>query len=389
MTSISRLFRPTGQGLKSGIVAVLALCFFSLQANAATPPPPQIAAKGYVLMDFNSGQIIANKNADERLEPASLTKMMTAYIVLDELARGKINLTDDVLISEKAWRMPGSRTFVEVDTKVSVETLLKGMIIQSGNDASVALAEYIGGGEDVFATMMNQIADKLGMKSSHFQNATGLPHPEHYTTATDMAILARALIHDFPEHYSWYSIKQYSYNGITQYNRNKLLWRDDSVDGLKTGHTEAAGYCLVASAKRDDMRLVSVVLGTKSEDARAVESQKLLSYGFRFFESHQLYGLAESLAEVKVWKGETDALSLGIARTINIVIPRGEYDNLKAEMNIEPTITAPVNKGDTLGNVVVRLGDETVAQAPLVALKDIPEAGIVQSLMDEIMLMFE
>ncbi len=389
MTSLSRLFRCTKQGVKSSFVAVLALCFFSLQASAATPPPPKIAAKGYVLMDFNSSQIIADKNADERLEPASLTKMMTAYIVLDELARGKIHLTDDVLISEKAWRMPGSRTFVEVDTKVSVEVLLKGMIIQSGNDASVALAEYIGGGEDVFATMMNQIADKLGMKNSHFQNSTGLPHPEHYSTATDMAILARALIHDFPEHYSWYSIKQYSYNGITQYNRNKLLWRDDSVDGLKTGHTEAAGYCLVASAKRDDMRLVSVVLGTKSEDARAVESQKLLSYGFRFFESHQLYGLGESLADIKVWKGETDSLSLGIGRTINIVIPRGEYDNLKAEMNIEPTISAPVNKGDTLGNVVVRLGDEVVAQAPLIALQDIPEAGIVQSLMDEFMLMFE
>ena len=275
------------------------LTLFGSAAGAAldAPPPPDIGARSFVLMDFDSGRIIAEEKAEERLEPASLTKMMTAYIVLNELQMDKIKLDDEVLISEKAWRMPGSRTFVEVGKKVPVETLLKGMIVQSGNDATVALAEYVAGGEEVFANLMNRTAEELGMTASHFVNSTGLPHDDHYTNARDMAALARALIRDFPEHYSWYSIKQFTYNGITQYNRNKLLWQDDSVDGIKTGHTEAAGYCLVSSAKRDDMRLISVVLGAKSENARARESQKLLSYGFRFYETHRLYAPLEKLTD--------------------------------------------------------------------------------------------
>ncbi len=378
-----------GARLKTAVLSLLlTLTAPALQA-AIIPAAPDIGARGYILIDYASGHVIAEKRADERMEPASLTKMMSAYIILDELKHNKIGLGDKVLISEKAWRMPGSRTFVEVGKRVEVETLLKGMIIQSGNDATVALAEYVAGDESVFATMMNQVAAKLGMEGTHFTNSTGLPDPDHYTTARDMVTLARALIRDFPKHYAWYSIKKFTYNGITQYNRNKLLWRDDSVDGLKTGHTDAAGYCLVASAKKDEMRLISVVLGTKSEDARARESQKLLNYGFRFFESHRLYAPREALTSVRVWKGDKEEVALGLAQELIITIPRGEYDNLKAAMKIQPNLTAPINKGASYGTVVVSLDGNTIAEAPLIALEDIPEGGLFQSLKDEILLMFE
>lgn len=377
------------------LLALLCLSLLSLADKPAfgaaidAPPPPDIAARGYVLMDFHSGQIIAEEKADERLEPASLTKMMTAYLVLQELQADKIKLDDEVLISEKAWRMPGSRTFVEVGKKVPVETLLKGMIVQSGNDATVALAEYVAGSEETFANLMNQTAEALGMTASHFINSTGLPHDEHYSTARDMAILARALIREFPEHYAWYSIKQYTYNGITQYNRNKLLWQDDSVDGLKTGHTEAAGYCLVSSAKRDGMRLISVVLGAKSENGRARESQKLLSYGFRFFETHRLYAPLEQLTQVRIWKGEREQLPLGIQQEMYVTIPRGQYDNLDANLKVSPTISAPVSKGKQYGMLEVSLNGERLAQQPLVALTDIDEGGLFTRLKDEALLLFE
>jgi len=358
-------------------------------ANIGAPPAPDIAARGYLLMDYSSGHVIASKKADERLEPASLTKMMTSYVILNELDSGKISLKDEVLISEKAWRMPGSRTFVEVGKRVPVETLLKGMIIQSGNDATVALAEHVAGSEEVFANLMNQTATALGMGASHFVNSTGLPHKDHYSNARDMATLAQALIRDFPKHYSWYSIKEFSYNGIKQYNRNKLLWQDDKVDGIKTGHTEAAGYCLVSSAKQDEMRLISVVLGAKSENGRARESQKLLSYGFRFYETHRLYAPNETLTDVRVWKGESESIALGLNKEMYITIPRGQYDSLDASMKVTPKITAPVNKGKQYGMVEVMLNGEAVATQPLVALQDVAEAGFFDSLVDEALLLFE
>ena len=279
----------------------------------ATPSPipsaPKLAATGYVLVDYQSGQVLADYKSEQRLEPASLTKMMTAYVIFQELKAGHISLEDMVLVSEKAWRMQGSRMFIEVGSEVQVEKLMKGLIIQSGNDASVALAEYVAGSEDSFVPLMNAQAERLGLKNTHFVNSTGLPHPDHYTTPYDMALLAAAIIRDFPDHYDWYSEKSYKYNNISQNNRNLLLFRDDSVDGLKTGHTEAAGYCLVASAERKEMRLISVVMGTRSEKARAQESQKLLNYGFRFFDSHLLYQAGQELKKMRVWKGENESIS--------------------------------------------------------------------------------
>ncbi len=392
MTTSSQRFSPRFAPLFGLIYTALLTLFGSTAAVAAAvdaPPPPEIAAHSFLLMDYYSGQIIAEKKSDARLEPASLTKMMTAYIVLNELKTGKIKLEDEVLISEKAWRMPGSRTFVEVGKKVPLETLLKGMIVQSGNDATVALAEYVAGSEEVFANLMNQTAAALGMSASHFVNSTGLPHEDHYTNARDMAILARALIRDFPDHYSWYSIKKFTYNGISQYNRNKLLWQDDSVDGIKTGHTEAAGYCLVSSAERDGMRLISVVLGAKSENGRARESQKLLNYGFRFYETHRLYTPLEKLTETRVWKGESEQLPLGINKEIYVTIPRGQYDNLNANLKVSPTIIAPVQKGKQYGVLEVSLNGEAIATRPLVALQDIAEGGLFSRLKDEALLLFE
>ncbi|MDH5592622.1 MAG: D-alanyl-D-alanine carboxypeptidase, partial [Gammaproteobacteria bacterium] len=293
------------------LVSFLSLVTASYAAITPNPTAPQVAAKSYILQDFASGQILAEKNSEQRLPPASITKLMTAYVVSNELQAGNISLSDDVLISEKAWRMVGSRSFIEVNTKVPVEVLLRGMIIQSGNDAAVALAEHVAGDEEIFAQMMNQYAQKLGMSNTNYRNSTGLPDPDHYTTAKDIAILSTAIIRDFPEHYKWYAEKAFSYNNITQHNRNKLLWRDSSVDGLKTGHTEAAGYCLAASALRNDMRLISVVLGTESENARAQETQKLFNYGFRFFETHDLYKAQDKIVDIKIWKGTGDKVDLG------------------------------------------------------------------------------
>jgi D-alanyl-D-alanine carboxypeptidase (penicillin-binding protein 5/6) len=293
----------------------LLLCFVVAGLHAAPlpiPKPPATGAKAYILQDYDSQRIVAEKDSDQSIEPASITKLMTAYAVFMELKSGNISLEDSVTISEKAWRTPGSRMFIEVGKQVSVEDLLKGMIIQSGNDATVALAEYIAGSEDTFAALMNRHAEELGLTGSHFMNSTGLPDAEHYMSARDIALLAGQLIREFPEYYQWYSQKEFTFNDITQYNRNKLLWRDASVDGVKTGHTDSAGYCLVTSAKQGDMRLISVVLGTDSENARADASQALLNYGFRFFETHKLYDGGNQLATSRIWKGETESVSLGI-----------------------------------------------------------------------------
>jgi D-alanyl-D-alanine carboxypeptidase (penicillin-binding protein 5/6) len=352
------------------------------------PEPPDVEAGAWVLQDFQSGHVITEKNAGERVEPASLTKMMTAYVVFNELESGNIALDDEVRVSEKAWRMPGSRMFIEVDTRVTVEKLLKGMIIQSGNDASVALAEHVGGSEEAFASMMNGHAERLGMDGTHFVNATGLPHEEHYTTARDMARLARALVRDFPDHYEWYSQRKYTYNGITQYNRNKLLWRNPHVDGLKTGHTESAGYCLVTSAQREDMRLVSVVMDTESEEARARESDKLINYGFRFFATHKLYDAGETLTESRVWKGKREVLPLGIDETLWVTIPRGRYDALDASMSLDRPIMAPAAAGEEYGTLHIEFNGEPLTERPLRALEGVEEGSLWTRLVDNVVLLF-
>lgn len=353
------------------------------------PSPPKTAAEAYILIDYNSGKIIASQNADMRVEPASLTKIMTGYVVINELSNGNISLDDMVTISPKAWKMPGSKMFIEVGKKVSVHDLIKGMVIQSGNDASVALAEHIAGSEEVFAELMNKYAESLGMTHTHYMNATGLPNPDHYTTAEDLSILARALINKFPEEYEWYAQKKFTFNGITQYNRNKLLWQDPSVDGLKTGHTESAGYCLVTSAKRDDMRLISVVLGTDSAKQRIQESQKLLNYGFRFFETHKLYQAGQRLNDARIWEGQQDTVGLGLENDLYVTIPRGQYKNLKIESTIDPKITAPVNADQPLGELTVSLNDETISQKQLVSLSPVEEGSFFKKILDQIKLLFK
>ena len=353
------------------------------------PKPPSIGASAYILEDYDSGRIIADKDSNKQVEPASITKLMSAYVVFKELHSGKITLSDMVTVSENAWRTPGSRMFVEVGKQVSVEDLMQGMIVQSGNDATVALAEYVAGSEDSFAALMNRHAEALGLKDTHFVNSTGLPDPQHYMTARDIALLAAAIIREFPEYYKWYSQKKFTYNDITQYNRNKLLWRDDSVDGMKTGHTESAGYCLVTSAKKVDMRLISVVLGTESEKARADASQALLNYGFRFYETHKLYDAGQQLATARVWKGETDTVSLGLDSPLYATVPRGQYKALAASMTINNRIMAPVSRDETLGSVQVQLGDAVIAGQNLVALQGVGEGSFWQRIVDEALLYFE
>ncbi len=355
---------------------------------APVPAAPGVSAKAYFLQDFHSGYVLAEENGDERLEPASLTKIMTAYVVSHELKEGHIHLDDKVRVSEKAWRTGGSRMFIEVGTEVSVEDLLKGMIVQSGNDASVALAEHVAGSEEAFAELMNREAKRLGMTNSHFVNATGLPDPNHYTTARDLARLSAALIRDFPDHYAWHSIHKFTYNNITQYNRNRLLWRDDSVDGVKTGHTSTAGYCLVASAKRDDMRLISVLMGAKSDSERASESQKLLNYGFRFYETHRLYEAAKPLSQVRVWKGAREAVAVGLRDDLYVTVPRDQYDKLSATMEVDPRIVAPVIKGARKGTLKISLSGKELLDRPLIALDSVPVGSLWQRLTDAVRLMF-
>jgi D-alanyl-D-alanine carboxypeptidase (penicillin-binding protein 5/6) len=346
-----------------------------LPKNLPTPAAPALSANSYILIDFNSAHVLVESNPDMRVEPASITKVMTSYVVFTELANGNISLADLVNVSETAWRTGGSRMFIEPKMEVTVEQLVKGMVIQSGNDASVALAEHLGGTEEAFAGLMNHYADQLGMTNSHFMNSTGLPHEDHYTTARDVAALSAALIRDFPEYYPWYSEKEYSFNNIRQHNRNNLLWRDPAVDGLKTGHTQAAGYCLAASAKRDGMRLVSVVLGSGSESSRVSESQSLLNYGFRFFETVQLYKAGQELAQGKVWKGEEEQLKLGIQDELFVTIPRGRYDDLDAQVEMRPELIAPITEGEEVGQISIRLEDKEITNRGLVALESVNEAG--------------
>jgi D-alanyl-D-alanine carboxypeptidase (penicillin-binding protein 5/6) len=353
------------------------------------PAPPEVGAKAYILMDYNSGRVLAESNGDLRLEPASLTKIMTAYVVFRELAGGKLHLDDMVMVSEKAWKTEGSRMFAQVGAKIAVENLLKGMIVQSGNDASVALAEHVAGDEAVFAQVMNQNAQRLGMANTHYKNSMGLPDPEHYATARDLAILTRAMIAEFPDYYKWHSIKEFTFNNIKQVNRNKLLWRDSTVDGVKTGHTEGAGYCLVTSAVRDGMRLIAVVLGTKSDNERANANQALLNYGFRFFETRQLYKANEKLAEARVWKGAESNVPVGLAHDFAVTFPRGQYGKLKAGMEVSTDATAPIKQGDKLGSVKVNYNNEVAGQADLVALKAVEEGGIFRRLFDQVVMMFK
>jgi serine-type D-Ala-D-Ala carboxypeptidase (penicillin-binding protein 5/6) len=369
-------------------------CLIFMQGAAAwgqalpLPAAPSLSATAYILQDFATGQVLVEAEADKRVEPASITKLMTAYVVFNELKRGSIRLEDEVLISEKAWRTGGSRTFVEVNTRVPVETLLQGMIIQSGNDATIALAEHVAGTEEIFVSLMNQQAQILGLASSNFVNSTGLPHEQHYMTARDIAALARALIRDFPEYYGWYSATEFTYNNITQSNRNVLLKRDPSVDGGKTGHTEAAGYCLVASAQREGMRLISVVMGTKSSDSRAREALTLLNYGFRFYDTRNLFSAGKALARARVWQGQGKELELGLAEDLPITVQRGRWQELSSTLEVQDPITAPISPGQNLGSVTVTLGDEPLVTRPLVALTEIPEGHWWQRLVDWVLLFF-
>ncbi len=355
-------------------------------APAILPAPPQLAAEGYLLIDAATGASLVEFNADQRLPPASLTKIMTSYVAEKEIERGTITLDDEVDVSIKAWRMEGSRMFIQEGTKVRLADILRGIIIQSGNDASVALAEHVAGSEEAFADVMNRYAQQLGMKDTHFVNATGLPDENHYTTASDLSRLTVALINEFPEHYKIYSEKYFTYSDIRQPNRNRLLMSDSSVDGVKTGHTEAAGFCLVASAVRGDMRLVSVVMGASSEDGRAAESQKLLTYGFRYFETARLYRADEALRQVRVWGGQHGSLKLGLTADVVMTIPKGVRDELQAQIQIQKEIHAPIEKGDVLGSLTVSLPDKDDISIPLTALNGVQEAGFLARIWDSILL---
>ena len=374
----------------SRVLLVLFLVFTtSTYAQMPAPAPPIIGAKSYYLIDATTGQEIASLDPDTPLAPASLTKIMTTYVVFKALHQGQLSLDEMVTISEKAWRTPGSRMFVEVNKQVSVKDLLLGLIVQSGNDAGVALAEHIAGTEAVFAQMMTQYAQQLGMLSSHFVNATGLPAEGHETTARDLATLARAMIAEFPEYYAWHAVKEFTFNDIRQTNRNKLLWRDPSVDGIKTGHTDEAGYCLVSSAERDGMRLVSVVLGTSSEKARADGSQALLNYGFRFFETRLLFAAGEEVTRARVWKSLNETSKLGVFEDLYITVRRGAYDKLESSVDIPAIIEAPIAAGEPLAELRISLDGDDILRTPLRALEDNPTGSLWQRARDSIGLMFE
>jgi D-alanyl-D-alanine carboxypeptidase (penicillin-binding protein 5/6) len=358
------------------------------------PPPPAVTAKQYVLVDYQTGRVLAEQGGDERVPPASITKVMTSYVVAAERKAGKIKDGDLVTISENAWRhggavTDGSTSFLELDSQVPLGDLLKGMIIQSGNDASIAIAEHVAGSESTFAALMNQYAEKLGLKNSHFVNAHGLFDPEHYMSAHDIAELSRALIREFPEEYAHYSLKDYTWNNHTQRNRNILLWRDPSVDGIKTGHLSQAGYCLAASAKRGDTRLIAVVMNTAGEKVRADEAHALLNYGFRFFETHKVYEAGQPVSEVTLWHGETAKARLGVAQPVLVTLPRGAYARLAATMNVQKPLSAPLNKGQAVGTFKLALDGQTVYEAPLVALEDYAEGGFFKRMSDSVWLWFD
>lgn len=351
-----------------------------------TPAPPPLNAKAYILIDVNSGKVIAEKNSTERLPPASLTKMMTLYVISNALKQNQIHLTDEVRISQEAWKIGGSRMFVKEGQHVAVEELLKGIIVDSGNDACVAMAEYVGSSEAGFTEIMNQQAQGLGMKDSHFTDSTGLPDTNHYTTARDLAILGRGLIKNFPEYYQWYKQKWYVYNGIRQPNRNRLLWRDELVDGIKTGHTNEAGYCLVSSAMKGDMRILAVVMNAPTDASRADDSQRLLNYGFRFFETHKLYQAKQKITNVHVYKGKTVNLNIGMLKDEFMTIPAGQYQKLKLTSKVPNNLIAPIKAGTPVGELLVELDQKVIHKEPLYALESIEEAGIFGRMKDSVKL---
>ena len=362
-------------------IIILLLCFVAELGLAQSaeplpvPAPPGLAAKSYLLVDYHTGRVIAEKNSSMRLEPASLTKMMTAYIVSYQLKQNAITADELVPVSKRAHSAIGSRTFLEPGSQVTVRDLMYGLVVQSGNDASIALAEHVGGSEEGFVTMMNEMARRLGMTDTHFANSTGLPYPDHYSTAQDMAKLATAVIRDHPDHYKLYSIEEYEYNGIKQKNRNTLLLHDPSVDGIKTGHTEAAGYCLVSSAKRGNMRLISVLMGARSEQQRSTESLRALNYGFRFFETVKLTEANKKLGDVQVWGGREDEVSMAVADEHFLTLQAGQKDALQREFEVSSDLIAPIDVGQPLGKVKYTLNNKLVAEMPVIALQPVERGG--------------
>jgi len=372
----------------SRLISFLAVCVFSSAAHSAVPvpKPPAIDARAYVLIDFQSGRVLAADKAEAQMEPASITKLMTGYVVFRALKEKRLSLSDNVVISERAWKAEGSRTFAQVGTQIPVDVLVKGMIVQSGNDATIALAEKIGGTEDGFVQMMNTYAAELGLKNTHFNDSSGLPGPTHYMSAHDIAALSRILIRDYPEEYKWYSLREFEYGGIKQQNRNGMLARDPSVDGIKTGHTESAGYCLATSAKRGDTRLISVVLGTKSFKAREDASAALLNYGFTFFETVKVKGAGDVVLKPEVYKGESDRVTLVPARDVWVTIGRGSAGTLASTATVKEPVVAPIKAGQPLGELTISDGKEVIARVPLVAQAAVPEGGWWTRMVDGISL---
>jgi len=362
---------------------------FAASPSPSLPPAPDIAARSYILVDFATGQTLQQRGGDERVEPASLTKLMTAYLTFAALHQGVIKSNQELPVSERAWRAEGSRMFIQPNTPVSVDDLIRGMIVQSGNDACITLAEGIAGSEEEFVRRMNLEARRLGMNNTNFMNSTGLPHPQHYTTARDLSLLARAIIRDFPEYYPLYSLREYKYNNITQANRNRLLWQDPTVDGMKTGHTESAGFCLIASAKRDSRRLLSVVLGTTSESMRASESQKLLNYGFQNFDTHHLYQKGQVVANLPVWKGSENILKAGVAQDFSVSLPKGQYARLKAALVSKQPLLAPLAAGQQVGTIRLTLDDKPYAEYQLVAIEGVARANFFKRGWDSVKLWFK
>lgn len=384
---------PSKRSMGVLLFALSALCAIpAVGANLPpVPAPPDVQAANYLLVDYQSGKELAAKAADAPVEPASITKVMTAYVIFRELAEGNITLQDQVTISDNAWRksMGTSRMFLEPRTQVTVEQLLQGMIIQSGNDASIALAEHIAGTEETFSALMNAYAAELGLQNSQWRNSTGLPDEGHYTTARDLVRLARAVISEFPEYYRWYSQPSYTYNGITQPNRNRLLRDGSGVDGMKTGWTDAAGYCLLTSAEQEGRRLISVVLNSPSGKARVAASKALLNYGFRFFETHKIYGAGEEVTRERVWKGNIEQVGLGLQQDLYLTVARGRYEDLAATMEVQIPLMAPVSTMQPVGNITVALDGEPVAERPLFPLTDVEEGNLWRQLSDSVMLWFE
>ena len=369
------------------LIALIALALLPLSSLAAVVPPPALDVSAYLLRDFNSGTDIASKQKEARLEPASLTKIMTAYLTFEAIKKGNLSLNQVVPVSKKAWQAEGSRMFIEPQKSVTVDELLHGLIIQSGNDAAIALAEAVAGSEDQFAAMMNQQAKRIGMRHTHYTNATGLPDANHYTTASDLALMAQALISDFPADYDrLYKQKEYTYNKITQLNRNSLLWLDSHVDGIKTGHTDAAGYCLISSAKRDKTRLIAIILGAKSKERRASESQRLLNYGFQFYESTLVYPKTKAISTMQVYKGAEKTVAASVAQDLYLSLPKGDYERVKATMVSKQPLIAPIKAGQEIGNITFSLDGKVIHQQKLIAASEVSEAGFFGRIIDSIRL---